>query len=118
MARKLNRERNKADNSGKAHSTGTLDKQARSRRVEEDSRCRRADSTHRALDTHSPGTNVVASQPPRWWTLAERRRRLLLTLANGHPRSKGTGVQVTLVAGARNHLDLQLSELLAAVIET
>jgi hypothetical protein len=28
----------------------------------------------------------------------------LLNLANGHPRSKGTGVQVTLVAGARNHL--------------
>jgi DNA invertase Pin-like site-specific DNA recombinase len=28
----------------------------------------------------------------------------LLNLANGHPRSKGTGVQITLVAGARNHL--------------
>jgi len=26
----------------------------------------------------------------------------LLNLANGHPRSKGTGVQVTLVAGACN----------------
>jgi hypothetical protein len=30
----------------------------------------------------------------------------LINLANGHPRSKGTGVQVTLVAGTRNHLDL------------
>jgi len=28
----------------------------------------------------------------------------LLNLANEHPRSKGTGVQITLVAGARNHL--------------
>jgi site-specific DNA recombinase len=28
----------------------------------------------------------------------------LLNLANGHPRSKETGVQITLVAGARNHL--------------
>ena len=28
----------------------------------------------------------------------------LLNLANGHPRTKGTGVQITLVAGARNHL--------------
>ena len=26
----------------------------------------------------------------------------LLNLANGHPRSKETGVQITLVAGARN----------------
>jgi hypothetical protein len=28
----------------------------------------------------------------------------LLNLANGHPRSKKTGVQITLVAGARSHL--------------
>jgi len=28
----------------------------------------------------------------------------LLNLANEHPGSKGTGVQITLVAGARNHL--------------
>ena len=28
----------------------------------------------------------------------------LLNLANEHPRSKGTGVQITLVAGARSHL--------------
>ena len=28
----------------------------------------------------------------------------LINLANGHPRSKGTGVQVTLVAGTRSHL--------------
>ena len=28
----------------------------------------------------------------------------LINLANEHPRSKGTGAQVTLVAGARNHL--------------
>jgi len=28
----------------------------------------------------------------------------LFALANEHPRSKETGVQVTLVAGARNHL--------------
>jgi hypothetical protein len=27
----------------------------------------------------------------------------LLSLANGHPRSRGAGVQVTLVAGARNN---------------
>jgi DNA invertase Pin-like site-specific DNA recombinase len=32
----------------------------------------------------------------------------LLNLANGHPRSKGTGVQVTLVAGACNHRELTL----------
>ena len=42
----------------------------------------------------------------------------LINLANKHPRSRKAGVQVTLVAGARNHLDLQLSELLAATIET
>ena len=36
----------------------------------------------------------------------------LINLANGHPRSKGTGVQVTLVAGTRNRLDLQLKLLL------
>ena len=29
----------------------------------------------------------------------------LINLANEHPRSSGTGVQVTLVAGARNHLN-------------
>ncbi len=40
----------------------------------------------------------------------------LLNLANEHPRSKGTGVQITLVGGARNHLDLQLRGLLATVI--
>jgi hypothetical protein len=28
----------------------------------------------------------------------------LLNLANEHPRSKGTGVQITLVAGTRSHL--------------
>jgi len=28
----------------------------------------------------------------------------LINLANGHPRSKGTGVQITLVAGTRNRL--------------
>jgi hypothetical protein len=28
----------------------------------------------------------------------------LINLGNQHPRSKGTGVQVTLVAGARSHL--------------
>ena len=28
----------------------------------------------------------------------------LISLANQHPRSKGAGVQVTLVAGARSHL--------------
>jgi DNA invertase Pin-like site-specific DNA recombinase len=32
----------------------------------------------------------------------------LLNLANGHPRSKGTGVQITLVAGACNHRELTL----------
>ena len=42
----------------------------------------------------------------------------LLNLANGHPRSKGTGVQITLVAGARNRLDLQLQELLATILPT
>ena len=42
----------------------------------------------------------------------------LINLANEHPRTKGTGVQVTLVAGTRNHLDLQLDELLAAIIPT
>ncbi|MGH6791502.1 MAG: hypothetical protein ACRECF_02035 [Methyloceanibacter sp.] len=42
----------------------------------------------------------------------------LLSLANGHPRSKGTGVQITLVAGARNRLDLQLQELLATILPT
>jgi hypothetical protein len=40
----------------------------------------------------------------------------LLNLANEHPRSKGTGVQITLVAGARNLLDLQLRELLTTTI--
>ena len=40
----------------------------------------------------------------------------LINLANEHPRSKGTGVQVTLVAGTRNRLDLQLRDLLATVI--
>ncbi|MGO8843480.1 MAG: hypothetical protein ACLQF1_20850 [Methyloceanibacter sp.] len=40
----------------------------------------------------------------------------LLNLANEHPRYKGTGVQITLVGGARNHLDLQLRGLLATVI--
>jgi hypothetical protein len=29
----------------------------------------------------------------------------LISLANEHPRSKGTGVQVTLVAGTRSHRD-------------
>ena len=28
----------------------------------------------------------------------------LINLANGHPRSNGTGVQITLVAGTRSHL--------------
>jgi D-alanyl-D-alanine dipeptidase len=42
----------------------------------------------------------------------------LINLANGHPHSKGTGVQVTLVAGTRNRLDLQLRELLEAVVRT
>jgi hypothetical protein len=28
----------------------------------------------------------------------------LINLTNGHPRSKGAGVQVTLVAGTRSHL--------------
>ena len=42
----------------------------------------------------------------------------LLNLANEHPRSKGTGVQTTLVAGARNRLDLQLQELLATIFLT
>jgi site-specific DNA recombinase len=41
----------------------------------------------------------------------------LINLANGHPRSKGTGVQITLVAGTRNHLDLQLNQLLGAVLQ-
>ena len=36
----------------------------------------------------------------------------LINLANEHPRSGGTGAQVTLVAGTRNHLDLQLRQLL------
>ena len=40
----------------------------------------------------------------------------LINLANGHPRSTGTGVQVTLVAGTRNRLDLQLRSLLVTVI--
>ena len=40
----------------------------------------------------------------------------LINLANEHPRSKGTGVQVTLVAGKRNHLDLQLRQLLKTAI--
>jgi hypothetical protein len=38
----------------------------------------------------------------------------LLNLANEHPRSRGTGVQITLVAGARNRLDLRLQELLTS----
>jgi hypothetical protein len=42
----------------------------------------------------------------------------LINLANEHPRSKGTGVQITLVAGARNRLDLQLQELLATIVLT
>jgi site-specific DNA recombinase len=33
---------------------------------------------------------------------------VLLRLANGHPRSKGTGVQITLVAGAFNHREFTL----------
>jgi hypothetical protein len=32
----------------------------------------------------------------------------LINLANEHPRSKGTGVQITLVAGARNQRYLHL----------
>ena len=32
----------------------------------------------------------------------------LINLANGHPRSKGTGVQITLVAGTRNQRCLHL----------
>ena len=40
----------------------------------------------------------------------------LINLANENPRSKGTGVQITLVAGARNLLDLQLRELLKTTI--
>ena len=40
----------------------------------------------------------------------------LLNLANKHPRSKGTGVQITLVAGTRNRLDLQLRQLLKTAI--
>jgi hypothetical protein len=41
----------------------------------------------------------------------------LINLANGNPRSKeGTGVQVTLVAGARNHLNLQLRLLTSAAL--
>jgi hypothetical protein len=32
----------------------------------------------------------------------------LLNLANEHPRSKGTGMQITLVAGACNHRELRL----------
>jgi len=42
----------------------------------------------------------------------------LIKLANGNPRSKGTRVQVTVVAGARNRLDLQLQELLATILPT
>ena len=41
----------------------------------------------------------------------------LINLANGHPRSKGTGVQVTLVAGTRNRLDLQLRLLTTVALE-
>lgn len=41
----------------------------------------------------------------------------LINLANGHPRSKETGVQVTLVAGARNRLDLQLRLLTTVALE-
>jgi len=40
----------------------------------------------------------------------------LINLANEHPRSKGTGVQITLVAGARNHLDLHLRLLTSAAL--
>ena len=32
----------------------------------------------------------------------------LINLANGHPRARGTGVQVTLVAGTCNHRELTL----------
>ena len=32
----------------------------------------------------------------------------LINLANGHPRSKGTGVQITMVAGTCNHRELTL----------
>jgi site-specific DNA recombinase len=42
----------------------------------------------------------------------------LISLANQNPRSKGAGVQVTLVAGARNRLDLQLHDLLATIVPT
>jgi site-specific DNA recombinase len=40
----------------------------------------------------------------------------LLNLANGHPRPKETGVQITLVAGTRNRLDLQLRRLIETAI--
>ena len=40
----------------------------------------------------------------------------LINLANEYPRSKGTGVQVTLVAGTRNRLDLQLRLLTTVAI--
>ena len=40
----------------------------------------------------------------------------LINLANENPRSKGTGVQITMVAGTRNRLDLQLRRLLKTAI--
>ena len=58
-----NRERNKAGNSHKVGSRGTPDRQVRNKReAVEDSRYRQAGSMRRALDTHSLGTTVVASQ--------------------------------------------------------
>ena len=41
----------------------------------------------------------------------------LINLANEHPRSKETGVQIRLVAGARNRLDLQLRLLTTVALE-
>ena len=40
----------------------------------------------------------------------------LINLAKQTPRSKGTGVKVTMVAGAHYRLDLQLRELLRTAI--
>ena len=77
---RINKERNKVGSSRKAGSRGTRDRQARNKReAEEDSRYRQAGSMRRALDRYSRDTNVVASQPPRRWTLTERQGRLLLS---------------------------------------
>ena len=72
----ISTERNRAGNSHKVGSRGTPDRQVRTKReAVEDSRYRQAGSMRRALDTHSLGTTVVASQLLLRLTSNERQRR-------------------------------------------